>query len=100
MTTTANPGLKPHVLDTRPIFASGGTPCGAVDQAVQALRPRQALELLVPFEPAPLYQKLAALGFTHEASQLEDGSWRVLFTPTEGAGTVPPGAVRCGCSEH
>lgn len=67
------------VVDTRPIFASGGAPCHAIDDAVARLAPGQPLVLLVPFEPAPLYAKLGRDGFSHHSTQLADGTWRVEF---------------------
>jgi hypothetical protein len=71
--------LKPLVLDTRPIFAKGETPCGAIDQAVANLIPGQPLVLLVPFEPVPLYVKLGKEGFSHGPAQFDDGVWRIEF---------------------
>lgn len=67
------------MLDTRPIFARGDTPCEAIDEAVASLMPGQPLVLLVPFEPVPLYAKLSNQGFKHEARQIEGGVWRVEF---------------------
>jgi uncharacterized protein (DUF2249 family) len=71
--------VNPLVLDARPFFARGTTPCEAIDNAVARLRPGQPLVLLVPFEPVPLYTKLGGKGFLHETTQLEDGTWRVEF---------------------
>ncbi len=71
--------VKPSVLDTRPIFARGDTPCTAIDDAVAGLIPGQPLVLLVPFEPVPLYAKLGNQGFSHQARQLSDGTWQVEF---------------------
>jgi uncharacterized protein (DUF2249 family) len=70
---------EPLVVDTRPIFGRGETPCAAIDEAVASLIPGQKLVLLVPFEPAPLYQKLAQAAFTHHARVLDDGAWQVEF---------------------
>jgi uncharacterized protein (DUF2249 family) len=75
---SALPG-QPLVLDVRLVFARGETPCEAIDEAVASVAPGQALVLLVPFEPVPLYAKLKHEGFSHEARQLEDGSWRIEF---------------------
>jgi uncharacterized protein (DUF2249 family) len=69
----------PLVLDTRPIFEAGDTPCQAIDEAIASLEPGQALVLLVPFEPVPLYAKLRKEGFAHQSAQQEDGAWRVEF---------------------
>jgi uncharacterized protein (DUF2249 family) len=71
--------LKPFVLDTRPIFARGDTPCEAIDDAIASLIPGQPLVLLAPFEPVPLYAKLSNQGFKHEARQIEGDTWRVEF---------------------
>ena len=71
--------VNPLVLDTRPFFARGATPCEAIDNAVARLKPGQSLVLLVPFEPVPLYTKLGHEGFSHQTTHLEDGTWRVEF---------------------
>ncbi len=71
--------VQPLVLDTRPIFARGETPCRPIDDAVASLIPGQQLVLIVPFEPVPLYAKLGNQGFVHDARQLPDGAWRVEF---------------------
>jgi hypothetical protein len=86
------------VLDVRPIFAQGGSPCTAIDDAVASLRPGQAFVLLVPFEPAPLLGKLGAKGFTHESELQADGSYRIEFTPGGAvlAGAAAVGAGGCG----
>ena len=73
------PSANPLVLDTRPIFARGQTPCEAIDQAVDRLVPGQTLLLLTPFEPIPLYTKLGAKGFSHKTQRLSDGGWSVAF---------------------
>lgn len=86
---------EPLTLDTRPIFARGETPCQAIAEAVAQVIPGQTLVLLVPFEPVPLYSKLAADGFTHETSKLPDGTWRLEFR-RESVGSGSP--VACGCS--
>jgi uncharacterized protein (DUF2249 family) len=74
--------VKPLVLDTRPIFARGETPCQAIDHAVASLIPGQPLVLLVDFEPVPLYVKLGNQGFSHQSTQQADCSWRIEFRKT------------------
>ena len=71
--------LSPKVIDTRPLFAKGQTPCQVIDEAVASLVPGQALVLLVPFEPVPLYTKLGNQGFHHQTRQLPDGTWHAEF---------------------
>ncbi len=95
---SANP--LPVVLDVRPIFASGGSPCGAIDEAVASVKPNQAFVLLVPFEPAPLYSKLGAQGFSHQKRQMDDGTWRIEFRRTGQAQVAATGPVSCACSGH
>ncbi len=87
-----------QVLDVRPILASGGSPCGAVEAAVAKLIPGQSLVVLVPFEPVPLYGKLAKCGFSHDESRLPDGTWRVEFKP--GAGASAERFEVCGAHDH
>jgi hypothetical protein len=87
------------VLDVRPIFARGGSPCTAIDEAVASLAADQLFVLVAPFEPVPLFAKLGARGFSHKSEPQPDGSYRIEFTPggpvLEEAGTVGG----CGC-EH
>jgi uncharacterized protein (DUF2249 family) len=68
-------------LDVRPILAAGGPPIGAILEAVAALPRGAALRLIAPFEPVPLYAKLAGMGFDHACRARDDGSWEILFTP-------------------
>jgi uncharacterized protein (DUF2249 family) len=85
----------PLVLDVRPLFARGQSPCDAIEEAVAALSHGQALVLIAPFEPIPLYTKLGNQGFAHETTRAADGSWRVEFR--RGAGPVS-GSTPCACS--
>lgn len=97
-TSSPTKPLPPLVVDTKPVFAQGGTPCGAIDDAVRKLKPGQDLVLLVPFEPVPLYTKLGNLGFEYQAEALPDGSWRVEFHRTGGPTDQPLSIPRCDCS--
>jgi uncharacterized protein (DUF2249 family) len=91
---------EPLVLDVRPIFAQGGSPCTTIDDAVASLRPGQTFVLLVPFEPAPLFGKLGARGLRGTSELQADGSYRIEFTP---GGTVLSGEAAVaagGCGGH
>lgn len=81
-------------LDVRPILAAGGSPCSAIEESVGKLIPGQSLVILSSFEPVPLYTKLGICGFSHETSRLEDGTWRVAFTP--GVSAEPKRFEPCG----
>lgn len=67
------------IVDVRPVFARGGTPCEVIDAAVERTGAGESFTLLVPFEPVPLYTKLRNQGFTHQTSREEDGSVKVVF---------------------
>ncbi len=90
--------IEPLVLDVRPIFAQGGSPCTTIDDAVASLRPQQSFVLLVPFEPAPLFGKLGAKGLTGKSELQADGSYRIEFTPGGPvlSGEAAVGAGDCG----
>lgn len=72
----------PLRLDVRPLVAAHQPPMGAILESVGQLAPGQALQLIAPFEPVPLYQFLGQQGFHHEARLRDDGGWEVLFTRT------------------
>ena len=92
--------VKPAlVLDVRPIFANGGSPCANIDAAVASLSPGQSLVLLAPFEPAPLFGKLGAKGFSHRSEATADGSWRIEFTPGQSEVSAEAGE-QFRCSGH
>lgn len=73
-----NPG-QPIIVDTRPIFQKGETPCQLIEEAAEQTAPGQTMVLIAPFEPAPLYAKLGKQGFTHRTSRMDDGSFRIEF---------------------
>lgn len=66
-------------LDVRPILAAGGEPFGKIMETVAALGSDEGLRLLAPFRPVPLFQALGSKGFSHEAREIGDGDWEVLF---------------------
>ncbi|MFD1881954.1 DUF2249 domain-containing protein [Paracoccus pacificus] len=72
-------------FDVSPLLQRGEEPFGAIMSAVDGLAPGQALRLLAPFRPAPLFSVMANRGFGCRDLQREDGMWEVLFTPVPGA---------------
>lgn len=76
MTTPA-----PFELDVRPQLARGEEPFAAIMAAVDGLAPGQALRLIAPFRPAPLFNVMANRGFACADQRLPDGAWQVIFTP-------------------
>ncbi|HEY8595383.1 MAG TPA: DUF2249 domain-containing protein [Devosiaceae bacterium] len=68
-------------LDVRPVLRSGGEPFGVIMQTVSELKPGQGIRLLATFEPVPLVAVLARRGFEHEAREIGNGDWEVIFRP-------------------
>ena len=69
-------------LDVRPMLAAGEEPFDAILAAAQGVGAGKVLELVAPFEPAPLYGVLGRLGFTHVTEARPDGAVVVRFTQT------------------
>ena len=79
-TSSPDSSLPPPLeVDVRPICAARGAPLPHILDAVGRLAPGQALRLLAPFEPAPLYQLLGRQGFSHDVMMRDDGTWEILF---------------------
>jgi uncharacterized protein (DUF2249 family) len=72
----------PLELDVRPLFAAGRPPLVPILNAVNRLEPGQALRLIAPIQPTPLYELLAERGFTAEPSERADGAWEIVFRPS------------------
>lgn len=77
-------------VDVRPILRAGGEPFSAIMQAVDGLEPGQGVRLLATFKPIPLFGVMGSRGFSHEAIELDDGEWEVLFRPVGTSLTPPP----------
>jgi uncharacterized protein (DUF2249 family) len=93
-------------LDAREEIAHGRQPCGKIFQIIASLKPRQGLRLLAPFEPVPLFERLADCGFGYHARELPNGDWEVRFAreitqnQVERQAAVTAGSPRgCGCHE-
>ena len=76
-------------VDVRPILRAGGEPFSVIMQAVEGLEPGQGMRLFATFKPIPLFGVLGSRGFSHEAIELNDGEWEVLFRPGETSPTPP-----------
>jgi hypothetical protein len=50
-------------LDARPVIEQGGHPLGEVLTGVSDLKPGEIFELITPFTPAPLIERVVAQGF-------------------------------------
>lgn len=67
------------VLDVRDELRRGVEPFSKIMRTVDGLGPEESLELLVPFEPIPLYAVMERRGFSHRTQQTPNGDWRVEF---------------------
>ena len=75
--TTQEPGTI--LLDVRPDLTRGDEPFARIMEAAASVQEGQALALIAPFEPVPLYGVLGAQGFTHETRQVSSTEWVVRF---------------------
>lgn len=78
-------------VDVRPILRAGGEPFSIIMQALDQLEPGQGMRLFATFKPIPLFGVMGSRGFSHEAIELEDGEWEILFRPAEGGLARPAG---------
>ena len=76
-------------VDVRPILRAGGEPFSVIMQAVESLEPGQGMRLFATFKPIPLFGVLGSRGFSHEAIELDDGEWEVLFRPEKTSPSPP-----------
>jgi uncharacterized protein (DUF2249 family) len=66
-------------LDAREILASGGHPLEQVMNDVAGFAPGEIYELITPFSPAPLIDKVKNLGFDTYSEQDAAGLFRNYF---------------------
>jgi hypothetical protein len=91
--------MKVTLLDLREDFRAGLHPCDKIQNALSAVGKDEALRLLVPFEPLPLFEVATSKGLGHHASQTADGDWEVIFSPSLAVPAPNTAAcpVSCGC---
>jgi hypothetical protein len=66
-------------LDAREILASGGHPLEQVIGEIAGFMPGDIYELITPFSPAPLIEKVKNLGFEAYSEQESSGIVRNYF---------------------
>ena len=84
-------------LDVREDLRQGREPFTKIMNAARELKTNETLQLLAPFEPAPLFSVLGKQGFDHQSRRLQTGDWEVLFTRRTGtqAAYEAPAAAPC-----
>jgi uncharacterized protein (DUF2249 family) len=70
---------KIRTLDIRPVIASGDEPFTKIMAAVAAVGVGETLQLVTPFLPSPLIEKLQAEGFVARPERRRDGAWQTSF---------------------
>jgi len=90
-------------LDARVAFRAGEHPCDQIQSALGRVSATEALRLLVPFEPVPLFEVARTKGLVHEAKQMDTGDWEVVFTrnvapKTTNGSQKEKHSCGCGCS--
>jgi hypothetical protein len=68
-----------QTLDAREILASGGHPLEQVMGDITVFATGEIYELITPFTPAPLIEKVKNLGFEAYSEQAETGIVRNFF---------------------
>ncbi|MCX6269076.1 MAG: hypothetical protein NTW16_17270 [Bacteroidetes bacterium] len=73
---------KEHIkisLDARPMLAQGIHPLEQVQQECAALQPGDIFEIITPFPPAPMIEKMSAAGFECHSESGAEGMFHTYF---------------------
>ena len=62
-------------FDVRKLIAQGTEPFPEIRRRVDALKSGEGIELITPFLPSPLIEKLRSESFASRAEPQPDGSW-------------------------
>lgn len=76
-------------IDVREMLANGQEPFRLITGTAREVGAGEAMALVTGFEPLPLYDALAKLGFSHWGEPIGDGDWRVLFHRDRETGPSP-----------
>ena len=66
-------------LDARPLLTQGIHPLERVMQDALALQAEEIYEIITPFPPAPMIEKMAAAGFETHSETGEEGMFHTYF---------------------
>ena len=89
--------LKIVTVDVCEDLRRGREPFGKVMGAVDQLQTGEALRLVAPLEPVPLFAMMKTRGFTHKAKALGGGDWEVLFERIPDRAVAPAPAAPLPC---
>ena len=97
-------------VDVREDIRQGREPFSKIMLAASRLKGNEALLLIAPFEPRPLFGVLGQQGFTYQSKPTGAGDWEVLFrrepepapAPAKKSGAAPSAqsarGASCGCA--
>lgn len=89
-----------EILDVRPLIGAGEDPRDRVLGLARQMPEGGYLAILAPFDPVPLRNLLARMGFASYARHEEPGRWRVIFRreagPRPQIGLGDRGGASCG----
>jgi uncharacterized protein (DUF2249 family) len=80
-------------LDVREDIRAGREPFSRIMKTAAGLHPGDALLLIAPFEPTPLYRMLAREGFSHQSHAKSATEWEILFSRSESQAAMPAPAA-------
>jgi hypothetical protein len=66
-------------LDARPLLASGQHPLDRVISETASFKPGEIYEIITPFTPVPMIEKIGALGFESYSENASDETVRTYF---------------------
>ena len=66
-------------LDARPLLAQGIHPLEQVQKECALLQPGEIFEIITPFKPTPMIEKMEAAGFETFSEVRDDGMYRTCF---------------------
>jgi uncharacterized protein (DUF2249 family) len=66
-------------LDARPLLAQGIHPLEQVQKECAALQPGEVFEIITPFPPAPMIEKMGAAGYQAHSEAGGDGMFHTYF---------------------
>lgn len=66
-------------LDARPLLAQGIHPLDQVQKECNALQAGEIFEIITPFPPAPMIEKMSAAGFETYSKAGADGMFHTYF---------------------
>ncbi len=68
------------ILDARPLLAQGIHPLARVQEECATLLPGEVYEVITPFPPAPMIEKMAIAGYQTRSETGADGLFHTYFT--------------------